>query len=118
MRQIFEITATQIVTSESHPEGVRSTVQGYPKTVDSRNYGATEQNPNGSEELALIVAQAEYADTIKTLSLSTNRAMWTVTLTRADGRQIERKSWGAFPDMTPQPEPEPEPEEEQPEQGE
>lgn len=36
-----------------------------------------------------------------------HRAMWTVTLERADGRQIMRESFGAFPDMTP-PEPEPE----------
>ena len=40
-----------------------------------------------------------------------NRAMWAVTLTRADGVLVERKSFGAFPDMTPAPEPEPEPDE-------
>lgn len=101
MRQIFEINATQVVTSESHPEGVRSTVQGYPKTVDSRNYGATEENPNGSEERALIMAQAEFADTVKNLSLAQNRAMWTVTLIRADGRMMDWRTWGSFPDMNP-----------------
>ena len=78
-----------MVTSESHPEGVKSNVSGYPKDFDSRNYA--------SEEIALIVAQADYADCVKNLSLATNRAMWTVTLTRADGRQIDRKSYGAFP---------------------
>ena len=88
-RQIYTISATQVVTSESHPEGVKSNVSGYPKDVDSRNYA--------SDEIALIVAQADYADIVKQLSLSDNRAMWTVTLTRADGRQIDRKTWGAFP---------------------
>ena len=94
-RQIYTVSATQVVTSESHPEGVKSNVTGYPKDVDSRNYA--------SDEIALIVAQADYADIVKTLSLANNRAMWTVTLSRADGRQIDRKSWGAFP-AEPEPE--------------
>ena len=106
MRQIFETAAYQVVTSESHPEGVYSTVNGYPIRRDSRDYERTEENPNGNEAIALIVAQADYADAVKNLSLSHNRAMWAVTLTRADGVQIARKSFGAFPDMTPEPEPE------------
>lgn len=110
MRNIFVVNATQVVVSESHPEGVYSAVNGYPIRRDSRDYERTEENPNGNEELALIVAQADYADAVKTLSLSHNRAMWAVTLERADGVQIARKSFGAFPDMTPAPEPEPEPE--------
>ena len=101
MRNIFTVNATQVVVSESHPEGIKSVITGYPKDFDSRSYCASEENPNGSEELALIVAQADYADRVKQLSLSGNRAMWTVTLERADGRQIERKTRGAFPDMTP-----------------
>lgn len=108
MRNIYITTAMQIVTSEAHPEGMYSAVQGYPITRDSRSYEATEQNPNGNEELALIVAQADYADAVKTLSLSHNRAGWVVTLERWDGVQLARKSFGAFPDMTP---PAPEPEE-------
>ena len=88
-RQIYTVNAIQVVTSESHPEGVKSNVSNYPKDFDSRNYA--------SEEIALIVAQADYADAVKTLSLANNRAMWTVTLERADGKQIDRKSWGAFP---------------------
>lgn len=109
MRQIFEVNATQVVVSESHPEGTYTVVQGYPKSYDSRNYEATEANPNGNEELALIVAQAEYADRVKQLSIAHNREAWAVTITRAvDGQIIQRKSFGAFPDMTPSPEPEPE----------
>lgn len=110
MRNIFIVNATQCVTSDSHPEGLFSTISPYPVSYDSRNYEATESNPNGSEELALICAQADFADRVKQLSIAHNRAMWCVTITRADGVQIARKSFGAFPDMTPEP-PEPEPEE-------
>ena len=88
-RQIYTVNAIQVVTSESHPEGVKSNVSGYPKDIDSRNYA--------NEEIALIVAQADFADIVKQLSLSDNRAMWAVTLERADGKQIDRKSFGAFP---------------------
>ena len=108
MREIYIVNATQVVTSESHPEGLYSTIPNYPKEFDSREYERTETNPNGSEELALICAQADFADRVKQLSLAHNRAMWCVTITRADGVQIARKSFGAFPDMTPEPEPEPE----------
>lgn len=110
MRQIYICDAKQVVVSESNPQGVYSAVNGYPKQRDSRDYEATTENPNGNADLALIVAQADYADAVKALSISHNRAAWAVTLTRADGVQIARKSFGAFPDMTP-PQPEPTPEE-------
>ena len=108
MRQIYIVTATQVVTSETHPEGVYSTVSGYPKTFDSRNYSATAENPNGDEERALQVAKAEYSSRLSAMYSATGRAMAVVTLERADGRQIMRESIGAFPDMTPEPTPEPE----------
>lgn len=109
MRQIYEVNATQVVKSESHPEGTYSVAQGYPKLYDSRNYEATDENPNGNEELALVMAQAEYADRVKQLSVAHNREAWAVTITRAvDGQIVQRKSFGGFPDMTPKPEPEPE----------
>ena len=117
MRNIYIVNATQVVTSEAHPEGMYSVLPDYPKLYDSRAYNATEANPNGDTDLALIVAQAEYADRVKQLSLATNRVMWTVTLETADGKLIMRKAFGAFPDMTPAPEPEPE-EPTEPEQGE
>ena len=110
MRNIFIVNAMQVVVSESHPEGTYTTVNGYPIKRDSRDYEATTESPNGNEELALIVAQADYADAVKALSVAHNRAGWAVTLERWDGVQIARKAWGAFPDMTPiPPEPEPEP---------
>lgn len=110
-RNIFIVNASQGVVSQAHPEGVFSPVDGYPKKYDSRDYNATEQNPNGDQDVALIVARAEFADRVKLLTLAGNRAMWSVTLEMANGRQIDRKSFGAFPDMTPEPEEEEEPEE-------
>lgn len=112
LRQIYEVNAKQVITSESNPHGVLSTVPNFPVTVDSRSYPVTDGNPNGNPDTALIVAQAEFANAVKSLTVAANpsRVMWAVTLTRADGVLVERKSFGAFPDMTP-PEPEPEPEE-------
>lgn len=108
MRNIYIVNAAQVVISDSHPEGVYSAVNGYPIRRDSRDYERTEENPNGNADLALIVAQADYADAVKNLSVAHNRAGWAVTLERWDGVQIAHKSVGAFPDMTP---PEPEPDE-------
>lgn len=108
MRQIYIVNATQVVVSESHPEGICSVLPDYPKQYDSRNYNATEANPNGDESRALEVAQAEFYNRVSAFLSASNRAMWTVTLTRADGRQIMRESRGAFPDITPDPEPAPE----------
>lgn len=106
MRQIYIVNATQVVTSESHPEGLFSVVSGYPKTFDSRNYNATEQNPNGDEEKALRMAKAEYLSRLSANYASDTRAMSTVTLEMANGRTIMHESIGAFPDMTPVQEPE------------
>lgn len=108
MRQIYKVEANQVVPSTAHPEGVYSSVPGYPKTFDSRSYNATEDNPNGDPERAYIVAKADFLAQQSALMVSdSNRVMWAITLTRADGRQMMQESWGAFPDMTPTPEPEP-----------
>lgn len=109
MRNIYIVNATQVVVSEAHPEGVYSVLPDYPKQFDSRNYNATESNPNGDEARALEVAQAEFYSRVSAFLAASSpiRVMWTVTLTRADGRQIMRESRGAFLDMTP-PQPEPE----------
>ena len=114
MRNIFIVNCSQVVVSQAHPEGVYSIVDSYPKFYDSRNYNATEANPNGDEARALDVAKAEFYSRVSAFLNANNRAMWTVTLARADGRQIMRESFGAFPDMTPhEPEPEPNPEPEE-----
>ena len=103
LRNIYEISAQQVITSDSHPEGLLSNVPNFPVVVDSRTYPAPDGNPNGNTDTALIVAQAEYADEVKALTVANNpsRVMWCVTITDAKGVQIARKSWGAFPDMTP-----------------
>ena len=110
MRQIYIVNATQVVASESNPQGVYSAVNGYPIRRDSRDYEATEQNPNGNPDTALIVAQADYSAAVRDLTTANNpnRVGWAVTLERWDGVQLARKSFGGFPNMTP---PEPEPEE-------
>lgn len=108
-RQIFIVNATQVVVSESHPEGLFSTISGYPKTFDSRNYNATETNPDGDTEKALKVAKSDYYSRLSANYASDNRAMTTVTLEMANGRQIMYECIGAFPVVEPEPEPEPEP---------
>lgn len=115
MRNIFVVNATQVVVSDSHPEGMYSVVTGYPKTFDSRTYNATEQNPDGDTEAALRAAKSEYFSRLSAnYSGSATRVMSTVTLTMANGQQVMRESIGAFPDVTPQPESEVEPEEPEP----
>ena len=119
MRNIFEVYATQIVVSDSNPQGVLSTISGYPKYFDSRDYKATEENPNGSEEIAMYAAREEFNGEVKRLSLADapSRVGWVVALIRtSDGREIDRKVYGGYPDMTPAPEPEPEPTPEEPEE--
>ena len=96
MRNIYIVTATQVVTSESHPEGLFSVISGYPKTYDSNNY-------NGSTDAALRAAKSEYYSRLSANYAATNRAMTTVTLEQANGQTIIRDSEGAFPEI---PEPE------------
>ena len=100
MRNIFIVNATQVVVSDAHPEGIYSILPDYPKQYDSRNYNATEQNPDGDEARALDVARAEFYSRVSAFLTAANRAMWTVTLTRADGWQIMRESEGTFPNAT------------------
>ena len=106
-RQIFIVNATQVVTSENHPEGMFSVVSGYPKTFDSRNYNATDANPNGDEEKALRAAKSEFHSRVSANYASDSRAMWTVTLEMANGRTVMHECMGAFPVVAPvEPEPE------------
>lgn len=116
LREIYKVFATQIVVSENNPQGVLSDVQGYPKSFDSRSYKATEQNPNGEQEIALLAAQADFKAEALTLTMadSPNRVGWTVSIIRtSDGKEIDRKPWGGYPDMTPAPQNNTKPTEEQ-----
>ena len=111
LRNIYIVNATQVVTSDSHPEGLFSVVSGYPKTYDSRSYNATEQNPNGDTDAALKAAKAEYFSRLSAnYAGSATRVMATVTLTMSNGKTIMSECIGNFPDMTPAPAPAPEPE--------
>ena len=110
-RQIFIVNATQVVVSESHPEGMFSVISGYPKTFDSRNYNATEANPDGDTDKALRVAKADYYSRLSANYAADNRAMTTITLEMANGRQIMSECIGAFPVIGPDPESESSPEE-------
>lgn len=98
-RQIFIVNATQVITSESHPEGLYSVVSGFPKVFDSFN---------ADEETALNNAKSAYYSQLSTNYANTNpaRVMTTVTLETAFGRQIMAESIGGFPDVEPEPEPE------------
>lgn len=114
-RQIFIVNATQVVISESHPEGLFSVMNGYPKNYDSRNYDSTEENPDGNTDKALNAAKSEYFSRLSSIYAgSESRVMATVTLEMANGRQLMQDCIGAFPEI---PAPEPEPEEEPEEQG-
>ena len=107
-RNVFIVNATQVITSENHPEGLFSTVSGFPKVYDSGT---------GEEADALKAAKSAYYAQLSTNYGNTNpaRVMMTVTLERADGRQYIAESIGGFPEIVP---PEPEPEEPEPEQAE
>lgn len=115
-REIYKVFATQIVVSEANPQGVLSDVQGYPKSFDSRSYKATAENPNGEQEIALLAAQADFKAEALTLTMadSPSRVGWVVSIIRtSDGKQIDSKPWGGYPDMTPAPQNNTEPTEEQ-----
>ena len=108
-RNIYIVNATQVVISDSHPEGLYSVVNGYPKNFDSRSYDATEENPNGNTDKALMAAKSEYFSRLSAnYAGSETRVMSTVTLMTAQGRTIMQECIGKFPDMTPAPDEEPE----------
>ena len=108
-RIIYIVNATQVVTSDSHPEGLFSVKTGYPKNFDSMNY-------EDNAERAFEVAEAEYRACESAMLLDTNptRVMQTITMERSDGVPYYHRSKGAFPVVQPQPEPEPEEPEEEP----
>ena len=94
-RNIIIVNATQLVTSESHPEGLFSVMTGFPKTFDSINY-------DGNVEQTMKAAKVAYYDQLSKNYGYTNRAMTTVTLEMANGQQILKESVGAFPVTEPE----------------
>lgn len=104
-RNIFIVNATQVVVSDSNPQGIFSVISGFPKTYDSMSF-------NDDAEAALRAAKSEYYSRLSAnYAGSANRVMATVTLSQANGQLVMRDSTGAFPVVAPTPiEPE-EPEE-------
>lgn len=107
-RAIAIVSASQVITSDSHPEGLYSIVSGFPKVFDSGVDGDIEQNMKNAKAAYFAQLSANYGNT------NPSRVMTTVTLEMASGEQILRESIGGFPEIVP-PEPEPEPEPEEPE---
>ena len=94
-RNIIIVNATQLVTSEAHPEGLFSVMTGFPKTFDSLNY-------DGNIEQTMKAAKVAYYDQLSKNYGYTNRAMTTVTLEMSNGQQILKESVGAFPVTEPE----------------
>ena len=90
-RAIVIVNATQVVTSESNPQGIFSVMTGFPKVFDSGEGGDIEQNMKN--------AKAAYFDQLSKNYANTNpaRIMATVTLEMASGEQILRESIGGLP---------------------
>lgn len=94
-RNIIVVNATQVVTSDAHPEGLFSVMSGFPKTFDSVNY-------NDDIEATMKAAKVAYYDQLSKNYGYANRAMTTVTLETASGQQILRECIGAFPEIQPE----------------
>ena len=99
-RAIAIVNATQVITSESNPQGLFSVVSGFPKVFDSGVGGDIEQNMKNAKAAYFAQLSANYGNT------NPNRIMMAVTLEMASGEQILRESIGGLPAET-----EPEPEE-------
>ena len=94
-RNVFIVNATQVVTSESHPEDLFSVISGFPQNFDSQSY-------NGDVEAALRAAKSAYFARLAANYGVNNRAMTTVTLMQANGQLILRDTEGRFPIVAPE----------------
>ena len=95
-RAIAIVNATQVVTSESNPQGIFSVMTGFPKVFDSGVNGDIEQNMKNAKAAYFDQLSKNYANTTPT------RIMTTVTLEMASGEQILREGIGGLP--APEPE--------------
>ena len=91
-RNIIIVNATQVVTSEAHPEGLFSVMTDFPKVFDSERY-------DGDIEAAMKAAKSAYFDQLSKNYGNANpaRVMTTVTLETAGGVQIMHECVGGFP---------------------
>lgn len=95
-RNIIIVNATQIVTSESNPQGIFSVMTGFPKVFDSGEGGDIEQNMKNAKAAYFDQLSKNYANTTPT------RVMTTVTLEMANGEQILKESIGRLPTTEPE----------------
>ena len=90
-RNIIIVNATQIVTSDSNPYGIFSTMSGFPKVFDSGVNGDIEQTMKTAKSAYYAQLSANYANT------NPARVMTTVTLEMASGQQILSETIGSIP---------------------
>ena len=90
-RAIAIVNATQVITSESNPQGLFSVVSGFPKVFDSGVGGNIEANMKAAKSAYFAQLSANYGNT------NPARIMMTVTLEMANGEQILRESIGGLP---------------------
>ena len=90
-RAIAIVNATQVITSESNPQGLFSVVSGFPKVFDSGVNGDIEQNMKNAKSAYYAQLSTNYANT------NPARIMMTVTLEMASGEQILRECIGRYP---------------------
>ena len=86
-RQIFLVTA-QIVDAN----GSFATLDGYPKTFDSRNY-------SNDIDKAQRRATGEFADVWSAFCKRDDRQLQTVMLMTADGYVLDRRAIGAIAEL-------------------
>jgi len=84
-RQIFIVDA-HIVDAN----GTFNYLEGYPKQFDSRSY-------QGDVDKAQRRAEGDMSEAWGAMCKVDTRQIQTVTLTTADGFQLDRKTMGAFP---------------------
>lgn len=86
-RQIYEVYAKVVDSS-----GAYSTLSGYPKAFDSRNY-------DDDIDKTLMRATGEFATTWGQLCLRDDRQLQMVMLMTADGFVIDKKVIGEIADL-------------------
>ena len=84
-RQIFIVNANIVDAN-----GAFHVLDGYPVTYDSKNY-------NDDVEKAQKRADGAFSECWGAMCKRDDRMIQTVTLTTADGFQLEKKSMGGFP---------------------
>lgn len=84
-RQIFIVNANIVDANEAF-----HFLDGYPVTYDSKNY-------NNDVEKAQKRAEGAFSECWGAMCKRDDRIMQTVTLTTADGFQLDKKSMGSFP---------------------